>query len=299
MGCDIHSMVEVMTERYTSERREQVPGLPWVIGAGGYRWQKMDDEIFMCGWGENRSRSSCVPLDDRNYTLFALLADVRNGRGFAGVITGDRIQPLAEPRGVPRDASYDWLSTCDHWGPDMHSHTYFTLAELIELEPMFSQRLVRTGAIKGLEYERLKREGGTPEGWSGSVTGPGIRTVTPDEYDAGERGTTFTQAEVDDMQVKWREAAAKRGETAESVDKRLAEYIAEGRTYVQYVWEDSLPLAIDELIDAIAALKRWAADIPPEGKTTYDGTPAGDEPGWYGHGVIPYENIRIVMGFDN
>jgi len=297
MGADIHSMVEIKQDRWTSTRQWEVPGLPWTIGAESSRWVEMEDEIFpQSSWrGEGLTKT---PLDDRNYTLFALLADVRNGRGFAGVKTGDRITPLADPRGVPRDASYAWLATCDSWGPDGHSHTWFTLAELLD-HPLFNQRLVRTGAITSLEYERIKREGGMPKGWSGGVSGPGIRTVTVDEYEAGERGEPYTQEEVDRMRVAWREGADTRGESIEAVDKRLDEQIALARTYVQYVWEDSLPDAIGELTDAIEALKRYAADLPPAGKRNHEGELVDEKPGWYGHGTIPYENIRICMLFDN
>ena len=47
-----------------------------------------------------------VPINwkqGRHYFLFAWLADVRNGRGFAGIVTGDPIEPIAEPRGLPDD----------------------------------------------------------------------------------------------------------------------------------------------------------------------------------------------------
>jgi len=40
---------------------------------------------------------------DRHYQLFAVLAGVRNGVGFAGVPTGDPVRPIAEPRGLPAD----------------------------------------------------------------------------------------------------------------------------------------------------------------------------------------------------
>lgn len=54
--------------------------------------------------------------DGRNYDTFAMLANVRNGRGFAGVKTGDGFPFIAEPRGLPDDFqrvepcddSYDW-----------------------------------------------------------------------------------------------------------------------------------------------------------------------------------------------
>lgn len=40
---------------------------------------------------------------DRHYQLFAVLANVRNGFGFAGVRTGEAVPPIAMPRGLPED----------------------------------------------------------------------------------------------------------------------------------------------------------------------------------------------------
>lgn len=40
---------------------------------------------------------------DRHYQLFAVLAGVRNGVGFAGCPTGDSVEPISEPRGLPDD----------------------------------------------------------------------------------------------------------------------------------------------------------------------------------------------------
>lgn len=41
--------------------------------------------------------------EDRHYQLFAVLAGVRNGVGFAGVRTGDPVRPISKPRGYPED----------------------------------------------------------------------------------------------------------------------------------------------------------------------------------------------------
>ncbi len=47
-----------------------------------------------------------VPVtEDRNYRAFALLANVRNGYGFAGFSTGEELEPIDEPRGLPEDMS--------------------------------------------------------------------------------------------------------------------------------------------------------------------------------------------------
>ena len=39
----------------------------------------------------------------RHYQLFAVLAGVRNGTGFAGVVTGEPVEPISRPRGYPAD----------------------------------------------------------------------------------------------------------------------------------------------------------------------------------------------------
>lgn len=40
---------------------------------------------------------------NRDYQLFAVLAGVRNGVGFAGCVTGQVVTPISEPRGYPED----------------------------------------------------------------------------------------------------------------------------------------------------------------------------------------------------
>jgi hypothetical protein len=202
MGTDIHSRVEVFLPRYQ----------------GSPRWVMIEDELFDAGWGDGRM--TCDPFSDRNYTLFALLANVRNGYGFAGIVTGNPITPLDEPRGVPSNASLGWQGEVDAWDVNMHSHTWFTLRELLEPNPLYDQPLTRRGVIPGEAYEHLRDNGGTPSGWSGSVAGPGLLTVTIPEYEAGIRG--------------------------------------ERQTYVEYIWEDSLRDSCQQFHQDIQVLKKYA-----------------------------------------
>jgi len=97
MGADIHLHVEVKTEQ---------------------------------GWRQ-ASRDEIKPWDDRNYSVFAMLADVRNGYGFAGSDLGDPVVPIAAPRGLPQDVCAGVLGEHEEWGPDAHSASHFTGAELV------------------------------------------------------------------------------------------------------------------------------------------------------------------------
>jgi len=101
MGCDIHPHVEI--------RRDG-------------RWERLDwRKRHETGeyYDPERRRDPKVDYDklfedplyiNRNYCLFSILADVRNGYGFAGCDTGDKFVPVAEPRDLPADVTAETLS---------------------------------------------------------------------------------------------------------------------------------------------------------------------------------------------
>lgn len=104
MGCDIH----VYTER------------------------KQEDGSWFCcdhfklnkyyGKYENEPEYFIEPIyNDRNYSLFATLADVRNY---------NHIKPIDEPRGLPVDISDGVKKEADHWKDDAHSYSWFLASEL-------------------------------------------------------------------------------------------------------------------------------------------------------------------------
>lgn len=91
MGSDIHMAAEVRKNG---------------------KWELVKDNVFKNSWYNPDSNSEYfrnmepltnVPYDDRCYNLFAILANVRNGRGFAGCKTGERFNPVSEPKGYPED----------------------------------------------------------------------------------------------------------------------------------------------------------------------------------------------------
>jgi hypothetical protein len=123
------------------------------------------------------------PWDGRNYDLFAMLANVRNGRGFAGVPTGEGFVPIALPRGIPEDASPEAAAFLDSFGPDGHSQTFLTLAELDDYD-WDGQSTMIFGVVAADTYERLKAAGEAPRTYSGGITGHGIVTFTEEAYAA-------------------------------------------------------------------------------------------------------------------
>jgi hypothetical protein len=139
------------------------------------------------------------PLDSRNYSLFAILADVRNGSGFAGVDTGDRVEPISEPRGIPEDASAEVQKYMGHMGVDGHSHSYHTLRDLKAYD--WDAPITYRGYVKALDYIDMKERGWPedktvrpPGEISGGISGSGIVCFTPDGFERWvELGYPFTR----------------------------------------------------------------------------------------------------------
>lgn len=139
---------------------------------------------------------------DRNYHVFSLLADVRNGGG---------IQPIDEPRGLPDDMSAELVDRLRQWGQDAkgqylardpnedeeeredlyekleaekegawdlgeHSHSWLTLAEVLEF-PYEEASVRMSGFVDPWNFELFRRNG-KPQQWTGGVSGTSIEHVT-------------------------------------------------------------------------------------------------------------------------
>lgn len=140
---------------------------------------------------------------DRNYTLFAILAGVRNGYGFAGCYRHEPLQPIAEGRGLPEfisvvedctdDLYNEWYGCWDDeeefgcWLGD-HSHTYMTVKEILEWKD-WSNHLSQGGVVSVEHYEDTIDKGKEPEYWSGGISGGEVVVVTENNYKCGAKAT--------------------------------------------------------------------------------------------------------------
>ncbi|HZN64723.1 MAG TPA: hypothetical protein VFB66_05440 [Tepidisphaeraceae bacterium] len=259
MGCDIHLFVET---------RE--PGGKWVLasvlrecsfcsGTGvtpeGYR------EPGKPCWFCRHIPGKVSGFGDRSYDTFAILANVRNGHGFAGIETGGGFISIDDPRGLPGDMSAELKSLCDDYDDDRweeldakygagslgdHSFSWLTLAELLAYN--WRQVATKTGVVSLEQFRKWDASGGGwPDGWCGSISGPGITMVSNAEM----RGLI----------------AGGRKEPEEPYNPRAK------RHYTSVRWTDTYARCArsfhDKFIPALVAL----------------GKPAGD--------------VRIVFGFDS
>ena len=116
------------------------------------------------------------PYHARSYDLFAILADVRNGSGFAGCLTGTRFEPISEPKGYPEDMSF---IEDDFYGG--HSASWLTLKELRDYD--WEQTVQHYGVVSEDVYKEYRKSGNVPNSWSGGVWGRNIVTVDESTMD--------------------------------------------------------------------------------------------------------------------
>ena len=185
MGTDIHMAAEVRKNG---------------------KWTLVRDKVFKNSWYEpdpskqrdyNRNEFTNIPYDERNYNLFAMLADVRNGYGFAGCVTGQRINPISAPKGYPEDLSDELKRDIDPdiyhsdeyrqcmgsedrpYLSDEHSASYLTLQELLDYD--WDQGHKTIGYLTQSEYASSIYKGKHPESWCGGVGGGNVVKVSEQE----------------------------------------------------------------------------------------------------------------------
>lgn len=118
---------------------------------------------------------------ERNYDLFAMLAGVRNGRGFGGCDTGDGFIPISEARGLPYDLSPQ-LHACVDEGTVDHTPSWLTVADLMAYD--WTQKTKKRGWVGIGEWAQW-RDYGKPESYSGSIAGSNVKHVTPEDMEKG------------------------------------------------------------------------------------------------------------------
>lgn len=201
MGCDIHAVLET-----------KVDG----------KWKLVGETSITEYPGEDPYVNMPCFYSGRSYALFAVLADVRNGYGFAGCNTGDRIEPIADPRGVPDDASDEYKTWVERWDCDGHSHSYHTLTDLLSYD--WTREKVTRGYLDMETYAAwagyFEEQGEAPKGWCGDVGGPQTQKITRDEAEKllapaesniGWKRADFAKGKFDSVyiQCEWRQTIAK------------------------------------------------------------------------------------------
>lgn len=190
MGCDIHICIQ-----------RQTPGGTW----HEVPYQKV---YRILGDAPVNGYPKCPDVfDNRNYNLFAILANVRNGRGFAGIATGQGWPSIAPDRGWPEDfdpekVDIDPSESKRRYMGD-HSFTWVSLDELKAFP--WDATTTLYGVVPAEDYERLSAVDNTPTSYSAGISGPGIVTYNPVEYLAARRSNKLAPRPY--VRMSWTESA--------------------------------------------------------------------------------------------
>jgi len=169
MGCDIHMITEI---RRGGAWQEAAPTIPCAdCDSTGKR------ETGNCYWCRGRGKLS--RYNGRNYHVFSVLADVRNGHGEF------KMASIAPGRGVPADSlaaknrencgcEGDEDGECEHIWLGDHSHTWASLAELLAYD--WDKRVPVEGWVSEEQF-RSFREKGKPDSYCGGVAGRLVRHI--------------------------------------------------------------------------------------------------------------------------
>ncbi len=143
MGCDIHARLEI----------------------------KLDDTWFIC---LDKDGEPLEPFYNRNYNVFAMLANVRN--------YGDLIS-ISQRKGIPEDASIEVNTFIREYGVDGHSHSYLTLQDLLNYDLI--RDIEQTGLVSFKDFANwhpFKNKNDTgPRSWSSVVFNKNAKTLTQKE----------------------------------------------------------------------------------------------------------------------
>lgn len=117
----------------------------------------------------------------RNYNLFAILANVRNGFGFAGIETGDGFIPITKPKGIPEDASTEYLKIAEEYHNDGENFSYHTIQDLLDHD--WNQRTQVRGDIDLKTYKKWmeNEKSGQPDDWTRLFAGASLSNSQMEE----------------------------------------------------------------------------------------------------------------------
>lgn len=142
MGCDIH----IQIERRVGDVWQVVPwSSPLKRRYSGHAIANSHGDPWGCGGPRALGIPDC--FDSRNYDLFGVLANVRNGTW------GAMLLPIADPRGLPIDKdSIGYLGD--------HSFSWVTLRELQDYP--WSTLVTKTGFVDEEAAQAFEETGQTP-----------------------------------------------------------------------------------------------------------------------------------------
>lgn len=236
-------------------------------------FQKLDTNVTPPKWVEIDSEWE----QGRHYLLFGALANVRNGYGFGGVVTGDAIPPICKPRGLPKDVLNTFtLDDCDLGD---HTFSWLTVEEMLEWYDG-GINLVKKRDIVSKEYYDQWDKKSKPSERGRCVFGQREIVVDAAGYESLKTVLTTLGGSVVDTHTD----VFIRDQLSVDMNKALTEEFLQktGMT---------LAFAVSQLFNSVTSvIVEWDLDFKVEMKYFFDEMRRLKD---------TYGTVRMVFGFDN
>lgn len=219
MASDIHLFVEV-----------------W----NGAQWTAADQWQVEPYRGQTTYELSSAPFyKERNYCLFAILANVRNGYTAGGIDTGEGFVPISMPKGLPDDASPEVRGHAAQKSERASDHSWLTVSELIAYN--WTQTTMQRGWVNGPTYLDWSRTDQTeaPSLRAAALLVPNIERIS--ETEMISRITLIKKEAKTLMGSSWMEKAR------EMVEERMEHVYCQASWSIPYYktvrlfWSDTMP----------------------------------------------------------
>lgn len=164
MGCDIHAYVEFKGPYADGHE-------PWELAN-----RPIKDKYGV---------SDYYAYSGRNYALFAILANIRN--------YSKSFNPISPPKGLPINRSDTVRRISEEWRLDGHSHSYFTLRELLEYD--WDQTIIESGVVDAEVYDEWKESGNAyPRTLDTNIGDSNVIILSESDYiEAKKKGKTLDE----------------------------------------------------------------------------------------------------------
>lgn len=173
MGCDIHLYVEKYDNDCWNIVSNTNPYISFYEDLAKNALEKgdIDREKYMKERIESLKSKEPIVYEGwlyngRNYSLFSILADVRNDY---------EIIPIDYPRGLPDNLSNELAVEKEIWEGDGHSYSYFTFKEILDYD-WENQYLEKEAYVTEEVYKQFKNNG-DPYPCCGGVGGGNVEIV--------------------------------------------------------------------------------------------------------------------------
>lgn len=142
------------------------------------KWKTFDKMIFKHWEGFDFEEIDNIPYTNRNYNVFAILADVRNGCEYKDGTKEEKFNCIAQAKGLPDDICESSINYLPDYG---YCNSYLTLKEIFDFD--WQQKHIVRATVNEKCYVEEILNGISPNSYCRGAGGGNLKTVSSEIMD--------------------------------------------------------------------------------------------------------------------